>query len=166
MLRRHVIGACAALASLPLLAAQAAAQQAAETAIPEEKQPMLTLGTYSKLTSELALERATTEAVRTFAELEVAEQTAVAAAFGAADAPPIVTEAQSAMLEELRAVEDAGFEMGYVDGQIAAHEEGLGIASAYSESGTDPMAQGAAMVLVPAIESHLVMLRGIRATMA
>ena len=167
MLRRHILGAGAAVAVLPMLASRALAQQAATTAtgVPEEKQPIVTLGTYSKLASELALERVQDASLRTFAELEVAEQQAVAEAFGAAGEPPIMTQAQGAELEALRAAEDGAFDMAYLEAQIAAHEQGLGAAQDYARTGTDPMAQGAAMVFVPAIESHLVMLRGIQTAM-
>lgn len=168
MLRRQVLGAGAAIAAMPLLMRQAAAQQAAQpvqTAIPEEKQPMLAVGSYSRLTSELALERSRNESVRTFAGLEVAEQLAVAEAFGAAGEPPILTEAQNAALESMRAAGEASFDRVYLEAQIAAHEEGLVVAGRYAADGTDPMAQGAATVAVPAIETHLVMLNGIRASM-
>ncbi len=161
MLRRQMLGAGAALAVAPLMISRAVAQDLAP-----EKQPMIALGTYSKLTSQVAQERSGATSVQTFAGLEVAEQNAIAEAFGAADSPPLLTQEQSEKLEMLRGADDASFDMMYVDGQIEAHEQGLAIAQDYSTSGDDPMAQGAAMIAVPSIETHLVMLRSIRASMA
>ena len=161
MLRRQMLGAGAALAVTPLMISRAVAQDLAP-----EKQPMIALGSYCKLTTQVAQERSGATSVQTFAGLKVVEQNAIAEAFGAANSPSLMTQEQSDKLEMLRAADDASFDMMYVDGQIEAHEQGLAIAQDYSASGGDPMAQGAAMIAVPSIETHPVMLRSIRASIA
>ena len=50
----------------------------------------------------------------------------------------------------------------YVDSQITAHEQDRALHAAYATDGSDPMAKGASMIAVPAIDSHLAMLRMIR----
>lgn len=171
MNRRQMFAAgTAAAAALPLFAGIARAQESAMMAdgtMDPAKAPAILNGNFSKLSSELAVEKATNDSVRTFAELEVAEQTAVAMAFGVpADAPPAIPEAKAAMLEQLQAATGAEFDMMYVDGQIMGHEELRGIHEAYAADGTDPMARGASMVGVTGIDSHLVMLNSIKAGMA
>ena len=168
MNRRTMLTAGAAVAAALPFAARA--QQSAmmeDGTMDPAKAPAILNGNFAKATSQLAVERSQTEAVRQFAELEVAEQTAVATAFGVpADAPLSIPEDKAAMLEQLPAAEGAEFDMMYVDGQIAGHEELRGIHADYAESGEDPMARGASMVGVTGIDTHLVMLNSIKATMA
>jgi putative membrane protein len=171
MNRRHLLttGAAAAATLLPLVATGALAQESAMMAdgtMDPAKAPAILNGNFAKATSQLAAERATSDAVRQFAELEVAEQTAVATAFGVpADAPLAIPEAKAAMLADLEAAEGAAFDVMYIDGQIAGHEELRGIHASYAESGSDPMARGASLVGVTGIDTHLVMLRSIRASL-
>ena len=165
MQRRHVflLGAAASMTLIPP-ARMALAQGAA--AIDEAKMPALMGGAYAKMTSLLAQERAENPMVRTFAGLEIPEQEAVAAAFGAAGAEIPLREDHAAALAALQAVQGAEFDRLYVDGQIAGHEELRGIHAAYAEQGGDPMARGASMVGVPSIDTHLSILQGIRQQLA
>lgn len=165
MNRRHVFASGVALAAaLPLASfAQTAAAPAADPA----KMPALLGGNFALLTSRIAADKATSPAVKTFANLEIAEQEATAMAFGAEPGVGGVSEKHAAMLEELQAAPaGAAFDMMYVDGQIAGHEELRTIHAAYAKNGTDPMARGASMVGVPSIETHLAMLRGIKQSLA
>jgi putative membrane protein len=170
MNRRHMLTAGAALAAtLPLVGAARAQTSALleDGSLDPSKAPVILGGNFAKLTSQVALERAQSDAVRQFAELEVAEQTAVGQAFSVpADAPPQLTEDKAAMLEELQNVDAAMFDMMYIDGQIMGHEELRAAAVAYASGGDDPMAMGGALVAVTGIDTHLVMLRAMRAMMA
>ena len=157
--RRQMLVGGVAVASLLPMASGVAAQAAT---IEQDKVPALQGGAFAKMSSELALTKATNETVRVFAELEAAEQAAVSEAFGATGAEIPLREDHAAMMAELEAAEGAAFDTMYVEGQIAGHEELRGIHATYSESGSDPMAQGASMVGVPSIDTHLVLLRGIR----
>ncbi|MDB6454030.1 DUF4142 domain-containing protein [Falsirhodobacter sp. 20TX0035] len=166
MNRRHVFAAGAAVAAaLPFASFAQTAAPAAAPADPA-KQPALMGGNFALLSSRIAADKATAPAVKTFATLETAEQEAVAMAFGAEPGVGGVSEKHAALLEQLQAA-PAGpeFDMMYVDGQIAGHEELRTIHAAYAQNGSDPMARGASMVGVPSIETHLAMLRGIKQSM-
>lgn len=161
--RRLLTGAAALAAALP--AARAAfAQEAA--AMGEMETAILELGMFSLMTSQLALEKGESDAVKVFAELEAAEQAAVARAFGAEGAEIPLTPEHQQMLEQLQGLEGAEFDRMYLDGQIAAHEQGRPVFEQYAESGEMEMGRGATMVGVPAINSHLVMLQSFRQQVA
>ena len=170
MNRRHMIAAATVAAAAVPFAGMARAQESAMMAdgtIDPAKAPAILNGTFSRLSSQLTVENATDEAVRRFAELEVAEQTAVAMAFGVpADAPAAIPEDKAAMYEQLQAATGAEFDRMYVEGQIAGHEELRAIHEDYAANGTDPMARGASTVGVTGIDSHLEMLRTIQASLS
>lgn len=167
MNRRHVFAAGAAVAAAMPFASFA--QTAAPAAAPADpaKQPALLGGNFALLSSRIAVEKATNPSVKTFATMEIAEQEAVAMAFGAEPGAGGVSEKHAAVLKELEAA-PAGpaFDMMYVDGQITGHEELHKIHAAYAKNGSDPMARGASMVGVPSIETHLAMLRGIKQSLS
>jgi putative membrane protein len=120
---------------------------------------MILLGNYSKQASRLAIGAVQSQALRQFATLEIAEQEALALAFGAADAPLMVTPEHAEALVRMRAGMNDG---AYLAAQIDAHRQALALAQGYVTAGEDPVALGAAIVSVPAIESHLSMLALIR----
>jgi putative membrane protein len=162
MHRRSVLtGTAVALAALPLVGVA----QAQDAAVDEAKLPALMGGDFATATSQLAASKATNGAVKTFAELEIAEQAAVAAAFGSQPGAAGLSEEHASMLAQLEAAEGAEFDMMYIDGQITGHQELLAIHQDYAENGEDPMARGASMVGVTGIQSHLVMLESIRASL-
>lgn len=154
--RNLMIGGLVAAAALPLATGHAFAQAAAD-----QKLPALLGGNYATQTSLLARERATNPTARIFADLEIAEQAATARAFGAEPGMDL-REDHAALLAQLQQLQGPEFDLAYIDGQIAGHEELHMIHRAYAEEGSDPMARGASMVGVPSIETHLAMLRGIR----
>ncbi len=145
----------AAIGGTPLLAQT-------EAAMDEAKLPALLGGNFALMTSQLAQERGTNESVRIFAGLEIAEQQAVAMAFGVEPGTGGLREDHASMMQQLEAVQGQEFDTLYIDTQITGHEELLTIHRAYAANGQDPMARGASMVGVPSIETHLAMLRGIR----
>lgn len=152
------IGGAALVSALPAglsAMAQGAGQDPA-------KLPALQGGDFSTATSQLAERKAASGAVREFAKLEIAEQAAVAQAFGSQPGAAGITPEKAALLQSLEATEGAAFDVAYVEGQIAAHEELLAIHQTYARSGQDPMARGASIVGVAGIESHLFLLRNIR----
>lgn len=160
MNRRSVFALTSAAAILPY-AGMALAQTAAPAPAAQDaaKQPILLAGNFSLLVSQIAAERATADAVRAFAALEVSEQQAIAQAFGSAPGNQVSAD-DAATLEALRAMQaGAEFDRMYVDSQIAAHEQVRALHAAYAADGADPMARGASTIAVPAIESHLAMLR-------
>lgn len=160
--RLLLTGGVALAAALP--AAHAAlAQEAIQMG--EMEMAVLEAGMFSLMTSQLAMEKGQADSVKVFAELETAEQQAVARAFMAEGAEVPLTPEHQQILEQLQAAEGAEFDMMYIETQIAAHEQGRPIFEQYAESGEMEMGRGATMVGVPAIDSHLVMLRSFQQQM-
>ena len=165
--RRQLLAGGAAIASfLPAARALQAQDAAATGTIEEAKVPALEGGMFLMQTSMLAQERGTSDNVKAFAALEIAEQQAVARAFSAEGAEVPLREDHAQILADLQAAEGDAFDMAYLDAQIAGHEEARPIHETYAESGTDPMARGASMVGVTGIDTHLVMLQSFRQQMA
>lgn len=162
MQRRFLLSA-AAVGGATLVAGRAFAQT---STVEEAKLPALMGGDFATATSQLALTKSGDTSVRTFAELEIAEQAATAEAFGAVPGSAGLSEEHAAMVAQLEGLEGAEFDAMYIDGQIMGHEELLAIHQAYASDGEDPMARGASMVGVTGIQTHLVMLNGIRQTIA
>ncbi|EYD76934.1 hypothetical protein Rumeso_01456 [Rubellimicrobium mesophilum DSM 19309] len=166
--RRQLLAGGAAIASLlpaaQALRAQEATQAQGDAAVTIEaaKVPALEGGAFLMQSSLLAQQKGQSSNVKAFADLEVAEQQAVARAFGAEGAQVPLREDHAALLQQLQAAEGAAFDAAYLDAQIAGHEEARPIHADYAESGQDPMARGASMVGVTGIDSHLVMLRSFR----
>lgn len=166
MNRRSMITAGALAAAALPLATMARAQMSAmmeDGSVDPAKAPAILNGNFAKASSQLAVDKAENEAVRTFAQLEVAEQTAVATAFGVpADAPLAIPEDKAAALAALEAATGAEFDRLYVEGQIAGHEELRPIHEEYAANGEDPMARGASLVGITGIDTHLTILRGLQ----
>jgi putative membrane protein len=125
------------------------------------KMPILMGGDFATATSELALRRGSSRAVTQFARLEIAEQAAVARAFGSRPGAAGLMPEHAALLEQLRGARGARFDQAYLAGQIRGHEELLALHKRYARSGRDPTARGASIVGVTGIETHLVMLNAI-----
>jgi len=166
--RRQLLAGGAAIASLLPVAQMARAQDASQTAaapagaIEEAKVPALEGGMFLMQSSQLAQEKGQSPNVKAFADLEVAEQQAIARAFGAEGAQVPLREDHAALLQQLQAAEGAAFDAAYLDAQIAGHQEARPIHESYAENGQDPMARGASMVGVTGIDTHLVMLQSFR----
>jgi putative membrane protein len=148
-----------ALAVLPLTSLAAQAQSGV---VDEAKLPALMGGDFATATSQLALSKTSNGSIRAFAELEIAEQVAVAQAFGSESGAAGLSEEHATMVAQLEALEGPEFDMMYIDGQIAGHQELLGIHQTYARNGDDPMARGGSIVGVTGIQSHLAILQGLR----
>ena len=156
-MERRTLFAAGALAAVLPVARFAHAQAAPDG----DKQNILLGGNFALLTSRLAADKGTDPAVKAFATLEISEQEAVARAFGAAPSNELTAE-HAAMMEQLAALSGAEFDSMYLQGQLTGHEQLRALHAAYAEGGGDPMAKGASIVAVPAIDSHLSMLRAIQ----
>jgi putative membrane protein len=157
--RKLLTGGVALAAALP--AAHVAFAQEA-TQLSEDAVAVLESGMFAMMTSQLALEKGTADAVRVFAELETAEQQAVSQAFMAEGAQIPLREDHQAIVDQLNGLEGAEFDAAYLDAQIAAHEEARPIFEQYAANGDMEMGRGATLVGVPSIDTHLVMLRSFR----
>jgi putative membrane protein len=159
--RRQILAASAGALAPALLGVSLAHAQAA---IDTMKLPILAGGDFATMTSKLALRRSANPQVTNFAKLEIKEQAAVAEAFGSRPGAAGLTPKHAALYQSLEASSDAEFDTMYVKGQLMGHMELLTLHRSYSSRGSDPMAQGASTVAVPSIETHLALLKGIRAT--
>lgn len=117
-------------------------------------------GEFAIRTSQLALQRGQSAGVRQFAQLEINEQTAVAASLGAAPGSAPLRSDQAALLQQLAATPPgARFDAAYVRGQIIGHRELLALNTSYLQSGIrDPLSTAVANVAVPSIQTHLTIL--------
>ena len=140
----------------------------ASAAMPMETLKLQALmgGDYSTATSKLAARKSRNRLITTFADLEIDEQAAVATAFGTRPGKAGLREDQAAIVAQLQGLSGAEFDLMYVEGQIAGHQELLKIHKSYARSGKDPMARGASIVGVAGIETHLTMLKGIQQTLS
>ncbi len=167
------IGASGALPGMMLMAGYARAQTPVGSRIGLDTYvtQTLQLGRAAIEASQLALERSQNPAVREFAELEIAEQQAVAAVLAAAEAADAKAPAEGAAQRErtdrlagTREGED--FDLAYVETQIEAHQELLEVQR--TVSGEQPelsIETIVARLAEPAIHSHIAMLGQIQQLM-
>lgn len=88
---------------------------------------MLALGRLSTQASQLATEKATDEDIVVFAEAEILEQETLTAILGASNAAgdlerPLPADATN-QIERLSGSEGSEFDLAYLEGQIALHEQ-------------------------------------------
>ncbi|TLX10927.1 DUF4142 domain-containing protein [Rhizobium sp. MHM7A] len=117
--RRNVIFGMAAVSLLPM-ATHVLVQDAG---VEKGKLQALMGGDFATATSELAVAKARNRAVRTFAELEIAEQAAVAEAFGSKPGASGLSGKHQTAVQKLQAAKGAEFDRMYINGQIDGHEE-------------------------------------------
>jgi putative membrane protein len=164
MERRSLLTGAAALGLLSATGTSLAQTRAAR--VDEAKLPALMGGDFATATSQLALKKSRSAQVRNFARMEIEEQAATAMAFGSRPGAAGLSARHAALVETMQGLSGRAFDAAYIDGQITGHQELLRIHQRYARNGRDPMARGASMVGVPAIETHLALLKGIRQTLA
>lgn len=119
---------------------------------------------------KIALERSTNAGVRTFAQMMIDGHTKTTADLKAAigssgltiTPPATLPDAKSTALADLRAVDAAGFDKAYMDGQVDAHQAALNLMTRYAQDGDNAQIQGAAAAMMPIIQQHLDKARTIR----
>ena len=174
MIRRNLLlaGAAAGAGFASAVPRPAAAQQRAtsNSGTPPDQTTQMALGgmAFALATSEVALQRAESPTVKTFAQLEAEEQKAFADARRMAGLPvpsPAMMDGQKqAMLKQLQGMSGAAFDRMYVQGQVTGHQELLQLHQALASSGSTQADRILGTVAVPAIKSHLAMLQGIQQT--
>ncbi len=115
-------------------------------------------GEFAMQTSQVALERSRNARVREFAQLEINEQIAYAAALGAQPGSVALRPDHAQMLQQLQAMSGSSFDRMYVRGQIMGHNELLALNSAYSQAGFENQGRSVATLAVPSIQTHLTIL--------
>ena len=139
---------------MPALTRPALAQMVTSTAA------ILEAGGFSMQTSQIALQKARSAHIRDFAQLEVNEQVATAAALGAAPGSVPLAPEHAAMLQQLSSLSGSQFDAMYIRGQIMGHEQLLALNQAAAQAGSGGREQSVAIVAVPSIQTHLYMLQG------
>ncbi|MBO1075936.1 DUF4142 domain-containing protein [Roseomonas marmotae] len=187
MIRRTAMTALSAAALMPVLLRSAGAQTApgggaqpapgggVQTAPGAGGQPapgmdvqllqrILVDSVFSLASSELALQKAQAPAVKTFAQFEVNEQRATMQAMKIGGLPlPAQIDMDGPkmqLLQQLRGLDGAQFDLAYLQGQIAVHQELLQLYQPLLAAGTVPE-QVIATLSVAAIQQHIAMLQAI-----
>lgn len=119
--------------------------------------------------SELARERAASEAVKGFAERMIADHTAASAQLAKAagqPAPDLSTDLSGQMdakhaeqLAALEAVTGEGFDQAYIDLQRQAHEEAVALFQSYATNGQEGPVKDFAEATVPTLQEHFTMVQ-------
>lgn len=120
---------------------------------------------YEIQSSQMAMSRAQTPAVRQFAEMMVRDHTnmsqqlmASAQAAGVAMTPGLLPM-HAEMLARLQAMNGAAFEAEYGRQQLMAHEMAVALHSNYAARGDTPALRIVARGAVPRVSQHLAMIR-------
>jgi putative membrane protein len=118
-------------------------------------------GLFAIQTSQIALERSRNPNIRDFAQLEIAEQTGIAASLGTRPGGLPLRPDQAAIVQQLGSIPPGPqFDAMYVRGQIAGHDELLALnTAALQRGGGDPLILAVANVAVPSIQTHLQILQ-------
>lgn len=120
-------------------------------------------------TSKLAIEKASTAKIKTFARQMVkahTETTTKLKTASAAATPPIapvvaLTAAQQTQLDDLRGKSGAEFDRAYVAAQITAHQATLDSLKGYSAGGNVHSLKTFATDLIPVVTAHLNMAKSL-----
>ena len=154
-------------------AARIAAARAEAEAVPTDPSTLegfvaqLAIGDlYAVESSRLALTRSKSPDVRAIAVRVVADHTASTARLrelidgGQVDGPSLPTaldDRRLAMIEALRAADDAAFDAAYLSQQADAHREALVVVKAYEDAGSG-LLRSLAQDLDPKVQAHLDMI--------
>lgn len=120
---------------------------------------------YERQSSELVLTTTSNPALRSFADMMVAQHTKSTAEVKAAakqaklkPRPAMLTPSQTEMIAQLRAEAGTARDAAYVAQQKAAHGQALAVHQAYADGGLSPPLKAAATAIVPAVQAHIIML--------
>jgi len=162
MNRRYAITALSGvLATTAVLASGRARAETTPSTMSQYKTGTLQVGTFSLQTSELALTRATHPKVKEFAGFERNEQMAMAQVLTNMNNPtPVPLNAQNtALLQQLQAKSGKAFDVAYVQGQIAGHQELMKIQQSFLDVIPTELADKDIAILArTVIQMHLTML--------
>src|SRR5437763_13253847 len=122
--------------------------------------------------AQLALQASQNAAVRNFANVLIADHTAMGQQVGAAAAsarlaPPPLTllPADQAMLDQLRSAGTGySFDQAFQQDQIQAHQAGIALMQGYSTGGDVPALRAVAGPAIPVMQRHLAMAQSLVVT--
>lgn len=116
---------------------------------------------YEIQSSQLALQRASSPAVKTFAQQMIDGHTATTrelmslAQTASLTPPPGLDERRAGMLQMLQSAGATDFDKQYVDQQTAAHQEALTLHRTYATQGQNSELKAFAAKTAPIVEQHL-----------
>ena len=154
-MRTKTLALCAILlGSPPLATAQSVTDPAAFAAAAASS------NMFEIESSELALDKASSDDAKAFAQQMIDDHTAAgekmkAAAEGDGVVPPAaMAEKEQAQLEKLQSAEGEAFDEAYLAAQVAAHDEAVALFTSFSESGQESALRSFAAETLPALEEH------------
>ena len=155
MFRMTLLAVPAMLAATPLAAAPT-------TKAPDFVKLAGASDLYEKTSSQEILRTTKNAEVFKFAMMMVGDHgkttrdvTAAAKADGVKPSPPMLSGGQKAMIAQLKAAPAAKRDMTYINQQVMAHEDALGVHTTYSKSGETAALKKAASGAVPIVTTHL-----------
>lgn len=110
--------------------------------------------------SQLALERSKQEMVRSFAQQMVTDHTAAGEKMNAAaqkdgvEVPAALSAAHQGVLDALKGENDDGFDDAYIEAQIKAHDQAVGLFSAFAKAHPSTALGAFAAATLPTLEEH------------
>ena len=121
-------------------------------------------GLFTKTAAEIALERGEAAAVKTFAELEIGEVTAIETVLKSTGvpAPTELDGEEVGLIDRLRELSGAEFDAAFVDAQLAGHREALRIQQPMSGMDEITVPVATAKLAEESIKSHIATLEMIR----
>ena len=115
-------------------------------------------GAFQIASSQLALQRARSPAVRSFARQMVQDHTMTSQALGVPAGSAVALDARHAsMLNQLAPLSGRAFDAAYGQMQVMAHQEAVGMFAAYAQGGVDPAMRAFAQQVLPSLQMHLTM---------
>lgn len=112
-------------------------------------------GDFAIRTSRLAQERSRSGPIQRFAEVEIAEQSNIAAALSGGPGSVSLRADHAAMIQELAELPPRAFDRVYVEGQLRGHRELLQINTTYPASSAEQQLAASAL---PTIRQHIAIL--------
>ena len=169
-MRRVLMAACVSVALAGCATSEPAARwttQMPSDMTPKDRQGYVALAAASDLfevqSSQLALSRANSPAVRDFAQMLVTHHTQTTQQLRAAATAAgmirthdwMLPPHMQAMMDELQKAPSAEFDRIYVRQQIPAHQMAIALHRNYADRGDTPALRAVAMATVPIVQQHL-----------
>jgi putative membrane protein len=110
--------------------------------------------------SELALDKATKDDVKQFAQHMIDDHTAAGEKMKAAaesdgvTPPTAMADKEQAALDKLQSTDEAAFDEAYLTAQVAAHDEAVALFTSFSENGQESALRAFAAETLPTLEEH------------
>jgi putative membrane protein len=129
---------------------------------------------FERREGRIAERRAQSPAVRRFAAQMVSAHTmttkglmsAISRAHLSPPPPPTLNGDQIRLMTDLRGAQGRDFDKTYIDQQVQAHQDALGVMQGYAQSGPPGPVRDAAAKTAPLVQRHLDMAKGLQAHMS